>query len=87
MKEQWQLFQGDNPFKGISLFPEKPRERFLSPIEASKLLKAQEQDSNTLLRDFIKLSLMTGVRKSNLASMRWEDIDFDQRTWANRRHE
>lgn len=25
----WKLFDGENPFVGITLFPEKPRDRFL----------------------------------------------------------
>jgi len=78
---QWKLVRGENPFKGISLFPEKPRERFLSPDEAAHLLERLEKESNSLLRDFIKLSLLTGVRKSNLTAMRWSDIDLTQRTW------
>lgn len=78
---QWKLYRGENPFKGISLFPERPRERFLTPDEVGKLLSELEKDSNELLRDFVKLSLLTGVRKSNLASMRWKDVDLEYGTW------
>lgn len=78
---KWKLFKGDNPFSGVSLFPEKPRDRFLNNEEAALLLQKLETDANDTLRDFIKLSLFTGVRKNNLASMRWKDIDFSSRTW------
>ncbi len=79
--KSWKLFFGDNPFSGISLFPEKPRERFLSTEEAGRLFKALKEEPNELIRDFITLSLLTGVRKTNLTSMRWSDIDFDAGVW------
>ena len=72
----WKLYQGDNPFEGITLFEEKPRERFLTEEEAATLLAALETNASEDLRDFIKLSLFTGVRKSNLMAARWQDIDW-----------
>lgn len=74
----WKLHDCDNPFVGITLFEEKPRNRFLSQQEARRLLKALDgpaEDDD--LRDFIKLSLFTGVRKSNVFGMRWVDVDLD----------
>ncbi len=79
----WKLFAGENPFTGVTLFDERPRERFLSDQEVGKLLKAldsSEIDSN--LRDFIKLCLFTGARKSNICSMRWQDIDLTHNVWT-----
>lgn len=73
----WKLFQGENPFEGITLFPERPRERFLSRDEATTLLSMLETDADDTLRDFIKLSLFTGIRKANLMALRWQDIDLD----------
>ncbi len=73
--KKWKLFDGENPFIGITLFPEKPRERFLSKDEASRLLSALEKDANDTLRDFIKLSLFTGVRKANMMAIRCDLIN------------
>ena len=44
------------------------------------MIQQLETESSTL-RDFIKLSLLTGVRKHNLLSMRWSDIDIEQALW------
>jgi len=38
--------------------------------------------SDPHFRDFIKLCLLTGQRKSNVLAMRWDDIDFKGRTWT-----
>jgi len=80
--KSWKLFFGDNPFSGITLFPEKPRERFLTTEEAGRLFKVLKEEPNELIRDFITLSLLTGVRKTNLTSMRWLDVDFDAKVWT-----
>ncbi|MCA9805134.1 MAG: tyrosine-type recombinase/integrase [Cyanobacteria bacterium HKST-UBA02] len=72
----WHLFDLENPAAGISLFPEKPRERFLSKEEATRLLRALEEESNKDLADFVKLSFFTGIRKSNLMALRWDWIDW-----------
>jgi len=78
---EWELFSGRNPFTGITLFPERPRDRFLTEDEAARLLKALENETKGILKDFITLSLFTGVRRSNLGSMRWKDVDLAQGTW------
>jgi len=83
----WGLYDGGNPFQGISLYPEQARSRFLSNDEAGRLLKTLQKfpDNNRVLRtlrDFILLDLLTGARKSNLMSMRWDEIDFQAKTWT-----
>lgn len=70
------VYSGDNPFEGITLFEEKPRERFLSMEEAVRLLVALETEANDTLRDFLRLSLFTGLRKHNLMSLRWDYINL-----------
>lgn len=81
------LSRTDNPFAGVSLYPENERDRVLSDEEAGKLLgylesiPAEHSRARTL-RDFILLSLSTGARKSNVLSMRWDELDLDARTWS-----
>jgi integrase len=77
----WKLFEGSNPAAGITLFREKARERFLSTEEVQRLFSVLEAEPDTDLRDFVWLSLLTGVRKNNILSMRWDDIDFAAKTW------
>lgn len=77
----------DNPFAGVSLYPENERDRVLSDEEAGKLLTALESipadhSRERTLRDFLLLSLLTGVRKSNVMSMRWDELDPKKETWS-----
>jgi integrase len=79
----WKLVQGDNPAKGISLFEERARERFLSSDEMKKLLeKLAEMAPGNDTRDFIMLCLLTGARKSNVLSMRWKDVERQLGVWT-----
>ncbi len=78
----WKLYQGDNPVKGITLYPETARERFLSGAEVGRLFQALKEEPNDLIKDFVWLSLLTGARKANICSMRWDQIDFSQDTWT-----
>jgi integrase len=78
----WKLYSGDNPFQGISLFPERPRNRFLSNQEVANLLNYLKDEPNELVRDFILIVLFTGARKSNVLSMKWSDIDFVNARWT-----
>jgi len=74
-------WQHDNPATGIKKFPEKSRERFLQAEELPCFFAALEAESNQNLHDYVWLSLLTGARKSNVLSMRWADINFNQSTW------
>ncbi len=74
-------WQGDNPATGIKKYKEKSRDRFLSSEEMPKFLSALDQEENDAAKDFFKILLLTGVRKSNALQMRWEQICFAQDTW------
>lgn len=81
------LMRTDNPFAGVSLYPENERDRVLSDEEAGKLLSELESIPAThskerTLRDFVLLSLATGARKSNVLSMRWDELDLDAGAWS-----
>ena len=71
-----------NPTKGIPLFEENNmRERFLSPIEIKRLYSAIKISPNTMLRYIIPMLILTGARKQEVLRARWEDFDFDSRSW------
>lgn len=76
----WGRFDGKNPFSKISMYDETPRNRFLSKEEAQRLFKGLDNHATPDLRDFIKLSLLTGARRSNVMSIRWENVDLVHRT-------
>lgn len=74
--KQWKLYDGENPCQGITLFEEKSRDRFLTDEEAGRLLKVLNQDHDRDIRDFICLTLFTGLRKNNVLAIRWENVDL-----------
>lgn len=67
-----------NPCKGIAMFKETNRERYLSPEELSRLFKELERNRNALVCQFVRLLLYTGARKRELLDARWTEVDFDQ---------
>ncbi|MDR1255338.1 MAG: site-specific integrase [Puniceicoccales bacterium] len=74
-------WEGTNPIVGIEKFRETKRDRFILHDELPKFLEALEAEPNRDMRDFFLTCLYTGARKSNVLSMRWEDIDFSINEW------
>ena len=70
-----------NPAQGVKKFKEISRERFLAGDELPRFFKALEEENNRTLADFFMLGILTGARKGNLLSMRWQGINFEQATW------
>jgi integrase len=77
-------FDKPNPAAGIRQFREKSRDRFVQPDEAKTLFDAVLKEENATMRDFLLLSILTGARRSNVLSMRWEDVDLKERIWKLR---
>jgi len=69
----------DNPAKGIEPYDEKTRDRWVTPEEMPRLVKAVESENNLYLRSAIWMYLLTGARKSELLGLKWEWISFEQR--------
>ena len=75
------LFKGENPALHIKWFKEESRERRLMPSEIQNFLIAVQNEENEAIRDFVRLSLLTGARRSNVLSMRWDNINLEDRIW------
>lgn len=69
----------NNPAKGIKLFKEIKRDRWLTHNELPKLIEAVDQEQNLYARIAIWLYLLTGMRKSELLTAKWSDVDFERR--------
>lgn len=65
-----------NPARGIKRFKEDKRDRWVSPEELPKLARAIDLEPNVYVRMALWLYLLTGVRKGELLSVKWTDIDW-----------
>lgn len=65
-----------NPAVGIEKFPEKKRQRWVTPEELRRLAQAIDGETNVYVRAAIWLFLLTGMRRSELLAVKWRDIDF-----------
>ncbi|MBV9824143.1 MAG: tyrosine-type recombinase/integrase [Alphaproteobacteria bacterium] len=71
-----------SPFYGVSKpAPERQRERVLAEEELRKVWAAIEAEPAPLA-EIMKLRLLTAQRGGEIASMRWQDIDFATRWWT-----
>jgi integrase len=74
-------YRGSNPTEGIKPFKEATRDRFIQADELPRFFKALTDDTSSDFRHFTLLSLLTGARRTNVLSMRWEDVDLKAATW------
>ena len=71
-----------NPARGVKPNPRPKLTRFLSHDEVRRLHRALDhfaatQPSRAQQVDIIRLLLMTGCRKSEIVTLRWQDVDGD----------
>jgi integrase len=73
----------DNPGKGIKLNKPNRRERFLSGTELARLgeafNKAEREGLNQRSLDILRLLVLTGARRNEIASLRWEHVDIERK--------
>jgi integrase len=60
-------------------YKERPSERSVNEEDLPAFYAALDQLPNPIHRDYLKLMLFTGLRRTEAAALRWEDIDFDKR--------
>jgi len=72
-----------NPAKGVQLLKGSQKERFLSEAEVARLadtLAAMENERKltSIAATAVRLLLLTGCRKSEILSLRWEWVDVER---------
>ena len=79
-KRPWRMLDetASNPAVGIDRFPETKRKRWLTPHELPKLIEAIDQEPNIYIRAVVWLLLLTGLRKMELMSAKWDDVQWEQ---------
>ena len=79
MAEEWRF---DNPVKGIERNPEKRRSRYLSGGEIGKLADVLAAHPERISCNALRLLLLTGARKGETLSARWEQFDLKAGVWT-----
>lgn len=69
-----------NPLQCVQLFKESPgRIRYLSDDERERLLEECRHSKSTMLYSIVLTALLTGLRKSELQNLVWDDVDWSAR--------
>lgn len=78
--QSWGLIS-KSPTDDIKKFKEEKREEFLSDEEISRLMTVLNSEKSQINASAIKLILLTGSRKSEVLSARWQDFDLARGMW------
>lgn len=65
-----------NPTQDLDKFKEHRRDRWVTPEELPLLASTIDQEKNIYVKAALWLYLLTGVRKTELLTAKWEDVDF-----------
>lgn len=61
-------------------YPERRRRSYIKPHQIKAWWEAIHSLENDTMQDFLVCLLFTGLRRGEAASLKWTDIDFDDRT-------
>ena len=83
LAEGWGMVgEGCNPCRSVKKYPERKRDRFLTDAEFVRLGRvldeaAAQRGVPTQAVAAIRLLMLTGCRKSEILTLRWEEVDLD----------
>jgi integrase len=76
LDKEGRVAEGTNPAAGTAKADEGPsRDRVLTPNEIAEVWNSLPQDH---LGDIVRLLILTGQRRDEIAKLRWSEIDFDR---------
>jgi len=78
--KEWQICR-ENPVSALPKLKEtRGRTRYLSPDERRKLLEACKESDNKYLYTVVVLAISIGARKSEILTLKWENVDLNRQT-------
>jgi integrase len=75
-------WRADNPAKGIERNLEDKRHRYLAPAELTRLTESLATLQDEQGANIIRLLLLTGARRGEALSARWQDIELGEGVWT-----
>jgi integrase len=78
---RWQ-WRTDNPARGIERNQEPARHRYLSAAELVSLSVSLAEHPDQQAANIFRLLLLTGARRSEVAGIRWADLDLAEGVWT-----
>jgi integrase len=74
--------RSDNPVRGVKRYPDRKGERFLSAADLAKigtaLSELEAKGANPSAVAIVRLLAFTGARKSEIAALRWSEVDLER---------
>jgi integrase len=74
-------YKGSNPASDVEPFKEVKRDRFIQADELPIFFMELANDASEDFKHFVLLSLLTGARRVNVMSARWEDVNLSSAIW------
>jgi integrase len=71
-----------NPVKGVERNPEEKRKRYLTGAELARLTESLNKHSDQQAANIVRLLLLTGARKGEVLSARWDQFDLEAGVWT-----
>jgi integrase len=76
-RREWDMPLSTNPVRQIALpAPNKARQRRLEPEDMDTFWRAVDRARASWVKPFLILAIETGMRRGELLSMHWQDIDL-----------
>ena len=80
-RREWDVYLPTNPCTLVRRPPQgRPRDRRLQGDEEKRLLAACRGARNQWLVHFVTLAIETGMRRSELLGLLWDNVDLERRT-------